>query len=244
MCFFWRINNKYSKRPFQYVASDKKKLFFALALRLVAAVVVIGLVLFLPAGSLEYWEGWIYCSVIFIPMLFVFFYFLKNDPEFLERRMKMKEKERKQGLIIWLSSLVFFVGFLLPGFDYRFGWSEVPVPVVLAANAIVFLGYALVFLVFRENHYASRVVQVEKGQKVVSTGPYSVVRHPMYVGTLAMFLATPIALGSYYAFLVFMLLPPFIYFRILNEEEVLRKELPGYAEYCGKVRYRLVPFVW
>ncbi|MCX6776742.1 MAG: isoprenylcysteine carboxylmethyltransferase family protein [Candidatus Micrarchaeota archaeon] len=209
-----------------------------------AALLVIGLALFLPAGTLDYWQAWVYMAILFVPMLFVGLYFLKNDPEFLERRFKLKEKEAKQDLIQKVGIPIFIIGFLLPGLDHRFGWSNTPFGFVFAADVIVFLGYALIFLVFRENSYAGRTVRVEKGQKVISTGPYSVIRHPMYFGTIFLYLATPIALGSYVAVLPFLLLVPILVFRILNEEEVLRRELPGYKEYCKKVRYRLIPFVW
>jgi len=209
-----------------------------------AALLVIGLALFLPAGTLDYWQAWVYMTILFVPMLFVGLYFLKNDPEFLERRFKLKEKEAKQDLIQKVGIPIFIIGFLLPGLDHRFGWSNTPFGFVFAADVIVFLGYVLIFLVFRENSYAGRTVRVEKGQKVISTGPYSIIRHPMYFGTIFLYLATPIALGSYVAVLPFLLLVPILVFRILNEEEVLRRELPGYKEYCKKVRYRLIPFVW
>jgi len=210
----------------------------------IAAPIIVGLFLFGPAGTLDYWQAWVYMAILFVPVFFVMVYFLKRDPEFLERRMRMKEKEARQGLIVKAASIVFLIGFLIPGFDVRFGWSDVPAEIVLAADVLVLLGYLTVFLTFKENSYAGRTVQVEKGQTVIMTGPYSVVRHPMYVGTLLMFLATPVALGSYVALPLFLLFIPVIVFRILNEEEVLRRELPGYAEYCEKTKYRLLPFVW
>jgi len=209
-----------------------------------AAFIVLCLMFFVPAGTLDYWQAWLYMAVIFIPAAFVVMYFLKKDPAFLERRLSTREKEAKQQLIIKLAIPIFIIGFLLPGLDRRFGWSHVPFEFVVAANVIVFLSYMLIFLVFKENSYASRTVQVEKGQKVISTGPYSIIRHPMYLGSLFMYLATPIALGSYWALPPFLLMIPVFVFRILNEEEVLKRELPGYKEYCKKVKYGLVPFVW
>ena len=212
--------------------------------RLIAAPVVIGLMLFVPAGSLSYWQGWLYLGVIFVPLMFAVGYFLKNDKELLERRMKLREKEGGQKRIVLLSSVVFLAGFLLPGLDYRFGWSEVPVALVLTADAIVFLGYLITFLTLRENSFASRIIEVEVGQQVISTGPYAIVRHPMYAGVILMFLFTPLALGSSLALVAVVPLAVLIVLRIRNEETVLVRELPGYVEYCGKVRYRLVPGIW
>jgi protein-S-isoprenylcysteine O-methyltransferase Ste14 len=217
------------------------KKFFLLFL---AAFAVIALALFVPAGTLDYWQAWLYIAVVMLPAAIVVTYFLKRDPAFLERRLSTREKEAKQQLIIKLSLPIFIIGFLLPGLDRRFGWSHVPFELAIAANAVVFLSYMLIFLVFKENSYASRTVQVEKGQKVVSTGPYAIVRHPMYLGSMFMYLATPIALGSYWALPPFVLMVPVFVFRILSEEEVLRRGLKGYKEYCKKVRYRLIPFVW
>jgi len=218
----------------------KKKVFF----RFIMVPIFMGLMLFLPAGSLDYWQAWIYCGVIFIPMFFVVFYFLKKDPELLERRMRMREKEEKQKTIIKFAYIFFFIGFIIPGLDYRYHWSNVPVLLVVAANAMVLSGYIFVFFVLRENSYASRIIEVEKGQKVITTGLYAIVRHPMYLGVLIMYLFTPLALGSYWALIFFLPLLPLIVLRLLNEEEVLLRELLGYKEYCRKTRYRLFPFIW
>ncbi len=209
-----------------------------------AAVAVLLLVLFVPAGTLDYWQAWLYMAVILVPAAFVVLYFLKKDPEFLERRMMYREKEAAQRSVIGFGILIFIIGFVIPGLDRRFGWSQVPPSLVLFADVLVLAGYAFVAVVFMENSYAGRTVRVEKGQTVVTTGLYSVIRHPMYLGTLVLYLATPIALGSYWAFPVFALTIPMIVMRILNEEEVLRRELPGYTEYCNRTRYRLVPFIW
>lgn len=222
------------------IAALKKKVLLVF----IAAVAIVGIVLFGPAGTLDYWQAWAYMAVLFVPASFVLVYFLKKDPQFLERRMRTKEKEARQGLIIKAAIVIFIIAFLIPGLDQRFEWSDVPVEIVLAADVLVFLGYMLIFLVFKENSYAGRTVQVDKGQKVISTGPYSIIRHPMYFGTLVMYIATPIALGSYVAAPLFLLLVPMIVLRILNEEEVLRRDLPGYVEYCRKTKYRLLPFIW
>jgi len=203
-----------------------------------------GLFFFLPAGSFRFWEAWVYAFAILIPMIITFSYLVKNDPALLERRMRLKEKVEEQKILIRLTRLPLIAGFLLPGFDFRFDWSYVSIPVVVIANFLVFLGYMFVFLVFRENTYTSRIVEVEKDQKVISTGPYSFVRHPMYTGIILMFLATPVALGSWWALIVFIFWPVMVVVRIFNEEAVLHKELPGYNDYCNKVRYRLVPYIW
>lgn len=210
----------------------------------ILGVVVLAAMLFVPAGTLSYWQAWLYMGVLFVPMSTALGYFLKHDPALLERRMRMKEKEMVQrGLIRW-ASIIFFLAFLVPGFDQRFGWSDVPAALAIICNYITLAGYLLVLRTLRENSYASRVVEVEKGQKVITTGPYAVVRHPMYVGVLLMFLSTPLALGSYWAIIGFVPLVPIIVLRTLNEEEVLRRDLPGYKEYCQKTRYRLIPYLW
>jgi protein-S-isoprenylcysteine O-methyltransferase Ste14 len=209
-----------------------------------AGFIVVALFLFLPAGSLLYWQAWVYLGVLFIPMIVVVNYFMKRDPGLLERRMRTREKYEPQKRIQALTGVLFFLGFLIPGLDYRFGWSFVPVPLVLAADAVVALGYLLIFLVFRENSYTSRIIDVEPGQRVVTTGPYALIRHPMYLGVTLMFLATPLALGSWVAVPLFFLVPVFLVFRIRNEEEVLVRELTGYADYCREVRYRLIPGLW
>lgn len=221
--------------------SELKKQVF---LRFIMVPIFMGLMLFLPAGTLDYWQAWVYCGVVFIPAIFVVSYFLKKDPELLERRMRMREKEEKQKTIQIIGIIIFFIGFLIAGLDYRYHWSNVPVYLVIAANAIVLSGYIFVFFVLRENSYASRIIEVEKGQKVITTGPYAIVRHPMYLGVLMMYIFTPLALGSYWALPFFLPLLPLLIYRLLNEEEVLLKELPGYKEYCQKTRYHLFPFIW
>ena len=225
-------------------AEEQKKLRKKIAVLVPAVFLFLGLIFFVPAGTLDYWEAWVYFAVLLVPFLFVLTYLLKKDPELLVRRIRLSEKEPAQRMVIGASGLLFIIGFLIPGLDHRFGWSDIPVEAVLAANILVILGYVLVFLVFKENPFASRVVEVEQGQRVISTGPYALVRHPMYLGTSIMWLATPIALGSYWALPVFLFLPIVLVYRIMNEEEVLLRELPGYREYTQKVRYRLIPGIW
>lgn len=222
----------------------RKTVWKTVFLLFMAALAAIGIVLFVPAGNFDYWEAWLYMAVIFVPAAFILAYFVKNDPEFMERRMKFREKEAKQKTAIRVALLVFVIGFLIPGLDHRYGWSNVPPEMVIAADALAFLGYMVCFLAFRENSYAGRTIEVVKGQTVISTGPYAIIRHPMYFGTILMYMATPIALGSYWALPPFLLMLPVLVYRILNEEEVLRRELPGYREYCEKTRYRLLPLVW
>jgi protein-S-isoprenylcysteine O-methyltransferase Ste14 len=213
---------------------------------LVGIGTVIGLaaLFFLPAGTFAYWQAWVYLAIVLIPMAFVAAYLLRNSPDLLQRRLQARERERtQQGVISF--GIVFLVGaFLVPGFDRRWGWSTMPWWVVVAADLLVLLGYAMIFRVFRENQYTSRTVQVEQGQQVISTGPYAAVRHPMYVGVLIFYLTSPIALGSWWAFLPAAVIFPILVIRILNEEQVLERDLPGYKEYKQKVRYRLVPGIW
>ena len=216
---------------------------FSLALPIAAAI------LFIPAGTWRYWQGWTFLAVIFTYASGAFVYLYKHDRELLERRLRSKEKISEQRrLIRWLKS-VFFVGALLPGFDYRLGWSRrllgvVPVWLSVIAEVLVVCGLLLVFWVLKVNRFASRTIEVESGQRVVSSGPYALVRHPMYSGSLLMWLSVPLALGSYVAWPAFALLIPFYVYRLLNEEKFLRKELPGYSEYCLRTPFRLVPHVW
>jgi len=200
--------------------------------------------LFVPAGSFNYWQAWIFMVVLFTPPIFVIAYFSKRDPELLKKRVQFKEKEIRQKTIIKTSKWIFLIGMFVPGLDYRYGWSSVPVWFVILSDIIVFLGYVLIFFVFKENSYASRIIEVQENQKVITTGPYSVIRHPMYVGVTLMYVFMPIALGSYWALLFFVPIIAIVVFRILNEEKVLRRGLAGYEEYMKKVRYRLVPGIW
>lgn len=211
-----------------------------------ASLGVLGLCLifFVPAGTLAYWQAWVFMAILLLPMFVVFRYLLKHNPQLLERRMQFREKEVAQQQIIKLSYVYFFVTFLLPGFDRRWGWSNVPPLVVVLADLVVILGYGLFFMVLAENQYAARTIQVETEQKVISSGPYAYVRHPMYLGVMLIYLAAPLALGSYWALLPALLIIPLLVARINNEEEVLLRELKGYREYQQTTRHRLLPNVW
>jgi protein-S-isoprenylcysteine O-methyltransferase Ste14 len=214
-------------------------------LRFGLAALIVPAVLYAMSGTPYYWQGWLYWAVLIIPMLAAVVYFLRNDPELLERRMRYKEKEPTQRRIIYLGSALFIAGFLAIGFDLRqHGLDQLPPGLVLAADGGVFLGYCLILWVFKENSYAARTIEVASGQKVITTGPYSIIRHPMYLGVLVMYLLTPVALGSWRALAVFLLFIPIIVWRILDEERVLLRELPGYYDYCLREPYRLLPFIW
>lgn len=206
-------------------------------------------VVFIPAGTWDFWQGWVFLPAYALPILFVFAYLLRYDRPLLERRMRDRETVKTQKLLIRIFGLLFLVAFCLPGLDHRQGWSrhlagDVPAWVTLAAAALVTAGFLFVFWVLKVNSYAGRTIAVDAGQTVIQTGPYAWVRHPMYLGTVVLWIATPLALGSWVSLPAFALLLPFYALRLLNEEKLLRAELPGYADYCQKTRYRLIPMVW
>lgn len=215
-----------------------------LALRILVAAAAFAAVMFIPAGSLRFWQGWVYLTIWIVPVLVFFLYFYKHDPELVERRLRWREKVREQKILMRLFRVTVVALFLLPGLDHRFGWSHLPVWLTILSQAFVLGGWAMVFWVMKVNHFAASTIEVEAGQHVVSTGPYSIVRHPMYLGIGVMFLSSTLALGSYLALPAFGLVIPILVFRLLNEEKVLRQELPGYPEYCLRTRFRLVPFLW
>jgi len=224
--------------------AGQKQLLNLVFSRVIIAIPVIFGILFIPAGTLNYWEAWVYLAVLFLPMGFVLSYLLKNSPDLLERRMKLREEKGPQKLIVSASAFVIVLAFILPGFDQRYGWSQVPAWLVIAADGCVLLGYALIIWVFRTNRFASRVIEVAENQPVISSGPYALVRHPMYVGTILMYALSPLALGSYWAVLPGLLIIPTLVARILNEEQSLVDDLMGYREYMQRVRYRLFPGIW
>ena len=205
---------------------------------------MVGLLLFLPAGSLQYRGGWLLMGLLFVPMLAAGFVMLVKSPDFLRKRLDAKEKQATQKGVLALSGLMFIGGFVVAGLDFRFGWSAVPTAVSVIASVLFLLAYLLYAEVLRENTYLSRTIKVAEGQTVVDTGLYGIVRHPMYSVTLLLFLAMPILLGSVYAVAIFLAYPFIIAKRIKDEERLLEEELDGYKEYKEKVRYRLIPFIW
>jgi len=216
-----------------------------LALALLAAVM--GLLLFVPAGTVRYWQGWVYLTVFVGASALTTVYLLKRDRALLERRMRggpTAEKRPLQRVIMTGTSIGFIALLVVPGLDRRFGWSELPVAVVVAGDALVAIGFWLIFRVYRENTFTSATIEIAENQKVVSTGPYAIVRHPMYASASLYLLGTPLALGSYWGFIPIVLVIPFLIWRLFDEERFLVKNLPGYAEYREWVRYRLIPFVW
>ena len=223
---------------------EMKLLIKKLIMRFSFIPVFLGLLILIPAGTFNYWQLYVYFAALVVPMIFVMFYFLKKDPQFLERRTKAKEKEKQQIVVSILSAIVFLAGFIISGLDQRFNWSNVPTYITISADIIILLGYLIIFFVFKQNSYASNIIEVNENQKIISTGLYGIVRHPMYIGVLIMFIPTPIALGSYWGLIPFALLPVSLILRILNEEKVLSENLKGYKEYCQKTRYRLIPFIW
>jgi protein-S-isoprenylcysteine O-methyltransferase Ste14 len=213
-------------------------------LRFSSGAVLLGVLFFGAAGTFRYWEAWAYLATLFFPMALVASRLFRDDPALVERRLAFGEERPRQRVIVSVASLAWLLVFLIPGLDHRLGWSAVPPLLVALADALSLAGYSLVALTLRENSFASRTIRVEEGQSVISTGPYSVVRHPMYLGLLAMMLSAPVALGSWWAVLPALLSPVTLAIRIQDEEAALREGLPGYQEYTRRTRHRLLPGVW
>ena len=221
-----------------------KKLFFEAIIKYLLGVVLVGLLIFWPAGTISYLNGWIFMGILFVPMFIVGVVLMIKNPKLLKERLDSKEKQKEQGLIIKLSGLMFLAGFILAGLDYRFNWICLPSWISFVSLIIFVLSYAMYAEVLRENSTLSRTIKVEENQKVVDTGLYGIIRHPQYSASIVLFLAMPLVLGSLVSFFVFLLYPILIISRLINEEKVLEKELEGYKEYKKKVRYRLIPFIW
>ena len=220
------------------------KLLINALTKFTCGLLLVGLLLFLPAGTFAYPWGWLLVGLLFGPTLVAGFVMLFKSPDFLAKRLDAKEKQAAQKGVLAFSGLMFIAGFVVAGLDFRFGWSNVPTWVIITASVLFLFAYALYAEVMRENAYLSRTVKVEEGQKVVDTGLYGVVRHPMYAVTILLFLMMPLVLGSWYALIPFTFYPVIIIVRLRDEEKLLTRELPGYAAYKKKVKYRLIPFVW
>ena len=208
---------------------------------------ILGVLLLAPAWTLGYWQAWVYLFLFAASSALITAYLWKKDPQLLQRRINGgpgAEREKSQKLIQLLASIAFVGGMILPSLDHRFSWSAVPLPVVVVGDVLTVLGFFIVFRVFKENTFTAATIEVAPDQRVISTGPYAIVRHPMYFGALVMLVGTPLALGSWWGLLMFVLMVAAIAWRALDEERFLHKHLPGYAKYCQRVRYRLVPFVW
>ena len=221
-----------------------KKLFAQAILKFICGVLLVGLLIFLPAGSLSFINGWILMGILFIPMFLAGIFMMFKNPALLQSRLNAKEKQKEQDLVIKLSGLMFLAAFIIAGLGFRFHWYLLPKGIVIAASALFLLAYILYAEVLRENTYLSRTIEVQENQTVIDTGLYSIVRHPMYSATLLLFLAMPLILGSLYSFFILLAYPFIIALRIKNEEAFLEKELAGYREYKQKVKYRLIPFIW
>ena len=220
------------------------KLFIQAIIKFLAGVILIGLLIFLPAGTFSFFNGWLFMIILFVPMFLAGIVMMFKNPALLKSRLNAKEKQREQNVVIKLSGIMFLMGFIVAGLDFRFNWFTVPKGVVIGGTIVFLIAYILYAEVLKENTYLSRTIEVQKNQKVIDTGLYGIVRHPMYSATLLLFLSMPLVLGSIYSFLIFLAYPLIIAKRIKEEEKFLEKELEGYREYKQKVKYRLIPFIW
>ena len=220
------------------------KLFIQAIIKFIFGVLIVGSLLFIPANSLDYWNGWLFIGLLFIPMFIAGIVLMIKNPELLKKRLNAKEKENEQKWVLLFSGLMFIAGFIVAGFNYRYKWIELPNVIVIISSVVFAISYILYAEVLRENTYLSRTVEVQKDQKVIDTGLYGIVRHPMYAVTILLFLSMPLILGSIYSFIIFLIYPIIISQRIRNEEKVLEKDLKGYSEYKKKIKYRILPFIW
>ena len=221
-----------------------KNLFVQAIAKFLLGVVLVGILIFLPAGTLNFFNGWLLIGILFVPMFVAGLVMLAKSPKLLQSRLIAKEKQKDQDLVVKLSGLMFVGGFVLSGLNFRFGWYTLPLWVSIVGAVLFLFSYVLYAMVLKQNQYLSRTIQVQDGQRVVDTGLYGIVRHPMYSATLLLFLSMPIVLGSIYALIIFLAYPFIIAKRIKGEEKLLKKELVGYEEYTQKVKYRLIPFIW
>jgi len=220
------------------------KLFFSAIFKFLCGFIMVCLLIFLPAGSINFLNGWIFIAMLFIPMLILGIVMFIKSPELLKSRLDAKEDENTQKGVVAFSAIIFIVGFVVAGLDFRFGLSDVPLIVVMISSVVLLVSYLFYAEVMRENEYLSRTIKVVDNQKVVDTGFYRIVRHPLYAVTLLLFLSIPLVLGSWWSFLCFLFYIPVIVVRIINEEKILEEQLEGYKEYKTRIKYRLIPFVW
>ena len=226
------------------VFMEKNHLFIQAISKFLLGVVIIGALLFLSAGSLRYWQGWLLMGILFIPMFCAGFVMMAKNPELLRKRLNVREGEKEQKTVVRFSGLLFFAAFVIAGLNWRFGWCVLPDWAVWVSAGLFLVCYLLYAEVLRENTYLSRTIEVQENQKVIDTGLYGIVRHPMYMATTVLFLVMPLVLASPFSFLIMLLYVPLIAKRIKNEEKVLEEGLAGYKEYKQKVKYRVIPFIW
>jgi len=220
------------------------KLFLEAIIKYLLGLVIVSLLLFIPAGIIEYWNAWLFIGLLFIPMFIVGIILMFKDPELLRKRLDAKEKEKEQKLVLLLSSIMFISSFIIAGLNFKLKWIELPNIVVIISSIVFIVSYILYGEVLRENSYLSRTIKVDKNMKIIDTGLYSIVRHPMYLITILLFLMIPLILNSLISFFIMLIYPIIIIIRLLNEEKVLEKELKEYKDYKKKVKYRLIPFIW
>lgn len=213
-------------------------------IKFVSGLIMVILLIFVPAGTLHYINGWILTGILFIPMLIIGIVMSVKNPELLEKRLNAKKKDSGQKNIIRFSGIIFLAGFIVAGLNYRFKWLIIPQWAVIISSIVFLLSYAMYAEVLRENTYLSRTVEIQENQKIIDTGLYGIIRHPMYTATIIMFLSIPLVLGSFHSFVIFLLYPVIIVMRLSNEEKFLENNLDGYSQYKNKVKYRLIPFIW
>ena len=220
------------------------KLFFQAIIKFALGVLITGTLLFIPANTIYYWNGWLFMGLLFVPMFIAGIILMLKNPEILKKRLNAKENENEQKQVVVFSGLMFLVGFIIAGLNYKYNWIIIPNIVVIVSSILFILAYILYAEVLRENTYLSRTIEVQENQKVIDTGLYGIVRHPMYAVTILLFLTMPLILGSAQSFIIFLVYPIIISKRIKNEEKILEKELLGYTEYKNKVKYKVIPFIW
>lgn len=220
------------------------KLFFQAIIKFALGVLITGTLLFIPANTIYYWNGWLFMGLLFVPMFIAGIILMLKNPELLKKRLNAKENENEQKQVVVFSGLMFLVGFIIAGLNYKYNWIIIPNIVVIVSSILFILAYILYAEVLRENTYLSRTIEVQENQKVIDTGLYGIVRHPMYAATILLFLTMPLILGFAQSFIIFLVYPIIISKRIKNEEKILEKELLGYTEYKNKVKYKVIPFIW